>query len=250
MGDSFAAGMSSVFDLAGGICLQGPVSYPKLIAKATGAKLTDLTCNLASMATMRLQFGQVPADTDLITLTTGFNDLPWADLVVGCGVPGIVPVGAVVPEFGVCSIGNDAVGGLNARTDAYRANLAVFLADLHKQAPRARILLVGYPDIWPDPEDHCWPIVPLTGKDLEFYEAMVTSTNAVMIEFAKDESLPHIGYADTHYATQGHDMCKGAESWINPWFSFGYGLAPMHPTEKGIQAAAAEALRALGLAPA
>lgn len=248
MGDSFAAGMADILDLASGPCAQGRVSYPKIVAQNLQAQLTDMSCNGGTLAAMGLQLQAVPADAQLITITTGMNDLPWADLVVGCGFPGLVPVGLVAPEVGACSLGDEILGGngLKTRMDAFHQNLGAFLDALQVQAPRARIYLVGYPKVVPPPEEHCWPFLPVTGKDLQFYEDVLTAANKVMIEYAKDTAYPRVGYVDTHYGSRGHDVCK-QDAWINQWFAFSYGQAPLHPNEKGYRAMADEVLRALGL---
>jgi lysophospholipase L1-like esterase len=122
-------------------------------------------------------------------------------------------------------------------------SIAEALDDIRQRAPRAKVLVVGYPDLFPDDGVGCTSsAMPLAAGDFAYLRDTEKKLNAML---ASQASASGARYVDTYTPTVGHDMCKPAgERWIEP-------LAPVapaagaHPNAQGQQAMATAVQRAL-----
>src|SRR5262249_49721213 len=111
---------------------------------------------------------------------------------------------------------------------------------VHARAPRARVLLVGYPRMLPARKG-CWPNVPTAEGDVPFLDAFERHLNTMLAEQAR---LGGASFVDAYTSGRRHDMCA-ADRWVegilltNP-------AAPVHPNAKGMQAVADRVLAVLG----
>lgn len=180
LGDSYAAGAGVPSQYAG-LCLRSDQNYGHLVAAAlASASYTDVTCSAAKIKAMTEpqydvgipvndpQLNAVSADTDLVTLGIGGNDLGTSDLGVGDVIATCI-AGAVVNPFGTPCKDYYANGhwdfGVGAwvwgedtlvdRINAAAPQLAGVLQQIHTKAPNAKVLLVGYPSVLPDDEWTC-----------------------------------------------------------------------------------------------
>lgn len=78
-------------------------------------------------------------DTSLVTISMGGNDFGFGDVVGGC-------------VTGDCS-GEENARVADAKIDEEAERLVQFYRDLAGDAKNARILVVGYPQLFPDPEE-------------------------------------------------------------------------------------------------
>jgi hypothetical protein len=105
LGDSYSAASGVLpLDLAAPPqCLRSTRNYPHVIAGATGAQLTDVTCGAAETndffeAQLAPQLDAVKADTQLATMTIGGNDSGvFIDAIVACGSAGLLSLGQGSP---------------------------------------------------------------------------------------------------------------------------------------------------------
>lgn len=128
LGDSYAAGLGAA--PATDACGRSALVYPRLIAKATGWKLTLAACSGATMADVVTQLAQVTASTDYVTVQVGGNDAGF------------------VPVLAVCAQADSAAA--NGQSQAFQASgfgpaVTQLFAEVRAQAPRARLVVVGYP---------------------------------------------------------------------------------------------------------
>ena len=236
LGGSFAAG-TGIPATSGGLCLRSDHSYPNLVATALGLTLADVTCSGATTANVRdtpqngaaPQLDAVTADTALVSLTVGGNDLGYSTLAGECGNPSAAP----------CA--RDAAG-MNAKVERLRADLSALLADVRERAPSAAIVLVTYAKV-ANP-----PACAALGFDPD-EAALVASTGAALQEVFLDVAASTgVLLADPYAASEGHGPCApdGAR-WIEGLVA--KGSVPYHPSALGHEAMAQLVLDALASAP-
>lgn len=135
LGDSIAAGQGG-----GGYvdtCLRSPAGYPALLdaepkvnllrnAACTGASISDVTAT---------QLEQVNRGTTLVTVTVGANNVDLPAIYAACvsGLPTPECVAALIAAETYLLSGQ------------LQAELAALLASISAQAPRATIVVTGYP---------------------------------------------------------------------------------------------------------
>jgi GDSL-like Lipase/Acylhydrolase family len=99
-----------------------------------------------------------------------------------------------------------------AAIDATGPKVASTIQGIHARAPHARVLAVGYPDGLPQNRSTCWPIVPLSARDVVYLNSLEVRLNAVIKRAARANGAT---YVDTFTSSIGHDACKGSAAWIN-----------------------------------
>ncbi|QIQ03198.1 SGNH/GDSL hydrolase family protein [Streptomyces liangshanensis] len=245
LGDSLASG-PGVPDQVDANCLRSDHNYPSLIAKALrGTRLTDVSCSGASTAQMTApqgtagpQFDALNRGTDLVTITIGVNNVG----VDGAGFTSIIgtcaKLGATDPAGSPCKdfFHKDGFDQLRKNIDDTAPKIAATLAGIHQRAPHAKVLVVGYPDLFPDDGSSCTSAeVPFAKGDFTFLRDANRSLNAML---AHQAGRGGARYVDTYRPTIGHDMCKPAGvRWIEPVVP-PTPAAPAHPNARGQQALA------------
>ncbi|MFF1919827.1 SGNH/GDSL hydrolase family protein [Streptomyces sp. NPDC058221] len=237
LGDSYAsgAGGSPVIDAD---CDRTGQSYPSVIAAAVKAKsFKNVTCSGATTAEMAKAQGTNPAqlsalsaDTDLVTLTIGGNDIGFTDIITNCVVGSFSdPTGSPCKKH-YNESGSDAI---DTRINSTASKLTVSLAYIRALAPKARVVVVGYPSLVPDDGKVCRPGVPFADGDVSYLRDVDKKLNQALADRARSAGVE---YADTYTMTIGHDMCQGeADRWIEPIETK---LAPAHPNSWGQHAMA------------
>ncbi|MFF2043173.1 SGNH/GDSL hydrolase family protein [Kitasatospora sp. NPDC058170] len=265
LGDSYAAG-AGVPGQSAGLCLRSDRNYGHLVAAALKAgAYTDVTCAAAKVKAMTQaqydafirvndpQLDAVTADTDLVTLGIGGNDLGATDLGLG-ELVGTCIAGAVVNPLGTpCKdvfhhgywdwsswswqYGND---DLADRIAAARPQIADVLKRIRAKAPNARVLLVGYPSVLPARGSDCFLRQPVTAGDVEYMHGVLDQLNAMLKSTAAAGGAT---YVDTATPTAGHDVCSD-DRWIEGALP-GSPAVPFHPNATGERVMADAVLAAL-----
>ncbi|MFC5287629.1 SGNH/GDSL hydrolase family protein [Actinokineospora guangxiensis] len=251
LGDSYAAG-SGVLPIAPGsplLCLQSAKNYAKVIAGATGATLTDVTCGAAETRHfttaqypgLRPQLDAVTADTDLVTVNIGGNDNSvFATAVLACGSAGLLTLGFGSP----CK---NTWGGHFTRQIEEKTYPAVkaALEGVHRKAPNARVAILGYPWIVPTEFDRpCFTKLPIARGDVPYMRAVQGRLNDVIARAAAETGSV---FVDLAAVSNGRDACKPSGTrWVEPLFNVAE-LSIVHPNTRGEAGMAAEAMRVLGL---
>ena len=52
------------------------------------------------------------------------------------------------------------------RSRRAKPKIAAVLQGIHQRSPKARVAIVGYPDVLPKNGESCWPMVPLSPDDI------------------------------------------------------------------------------------
>lgn len=265
LGDSYAAG-AGVPGQSAGLCLRSDHNYGHLVAASLRANAyTDVTCSAAKVKAMTQpqydaflrvndpQLDAVSADTDLVTLGIGGNDLGVTDLGVGDVIATCV-AGAVVNPLGTpCrdvfnhgywdwssmswQYGRD---DLADRIAGARPQLADALQRIHAKAPRAKVLLVGYPSVLPTDGSSCVLRQPIAPRDIPYLHDTLQRLNTMLASTAAANGAV---YVDTQTPTAGHDACSD-DRWVEGALP-GSPAVPFHPNATGEKAMADAVLAAL-----
>ena len=246
LGDSYASG-PGIPTQVDSTCARSDQNYPSLLAAARNWQLTDVSCSGATTTALAgpqgsraPQLDALGADTDVVTLTIGGNDLGFSSNLATCaGLAAKDPTGNPCRTF-FTSDGTDRLG---QRVSDLAPRIAAALDAVRERAPHAKVLVVGYPDLFPDDGVGCTgSAVPLAAGDFAYLRDTEKKLNAMIADQA---SANGARYVDTYTPTVGHDMCKPAgERWIEPLVAAAP-AAPAHPNAQGQQAMAATVERAL-----
>ena len=248
LGDSYTAG-PLIPDQSGGLCLRSDHNYASLTAAQIGATLTDASCSGATTVEMTQpqtddgitinapQLDSVTGSTGLVTLGIGGNDIDFTGIIETCAEE------SLTDPFGDPCTAHYTSGGsdqLAASIAATGPKVAAVLAQIRARAPQARVYVVGYPDILPEYNDGCWPLVPLAYGDVAYLRQTEKELNAML---AAEAAAYGDGYVDTYTPTIGHDVCQApGTKWIEGLVPTSP-AAPFHPNALG-EAAMARALEA------
>jgi len=247
LGDSYTSGPVIPTQIDAN-CERSDHNYPHLVAAADRiTDLTDVSCGGATTVQMWQAQGTNPPQldalsrrTDLVTLQIGGNDVGFGSIIATCaGLSVTAPAGDPCEQHYTAG-GTDQLAA-NVRNTAPKIDQV--LRAVHKEAPRARVVVVGYPDLLPDNGVGCFPAVPFAAGDFPYLRDTEKRLNAML----EDEALLNgASYVDTYGPTVGHDMCQApGVRWIEPLVPAAP-AGPAHPNALGEQAMAAAVLERLG----
>lgn len=254
MGDSYAAGSLVLPAKEVFTCARSAVNYASLLAKEVRpAEFRDVTCGAAQtthfanpqpgiiFGTAAPQYDALSADTTLVSVGIGGNDIGLVGLAVSC--VNLLPEGLGKS----CKAANTAGGvdKLAQKIDAFAPTYGTVIEQIRQRAPRAKILMVGYPT--GIKKGGCWPVVPVWSADADYLQAALTRLN---LRMAQQASAHGATYVDLATPSIGHDMCKGISTrWIEGLIPSvpTNGLVPLHPNAAGLRNAVPTVLAAAGL---
>ncbi|MFH8574457.1 SGNH/GDSL hydrolase family protein [Streptomyces zaomyceticus] len=247
LGDSFASG-AGVPDQADADCMRSSRNYPALVNAALApAAHEDVTCGGATTVHMTSaqnasappQLDALSADTDLVTLTIGGNDVGFADIIVRCVTLGAFNLAGSPCKSSYTWTGTDR---LAATVDATAPKIAAAIDGIRQRAPQARILVTGYPAILPDNGTNCPWVATIAKGDAPWLRDTHKRLNTVI---ATQAAARGAVYVDTYTKSIGHDVCKPAGTrWMEPLIT--NAAAPFHPNAAGERAMADAVLAAAG----
>ncbi|MGK5553053.1 SGNH/GDSL hydrolase family protein [Actinomadura kijaniata] len=246
LGDSFTAGplIPKQHGTPAG-CMRSDHNYPSLVAERVRAKLTDVSCSGAKTSDMTAaqrtplgvnppQLNAVTADTSLVTVGIGGNDIGFGEISIGCGL-----ASATNPLGAPCTARYGAT--IDQRIRETAPKIAAVLNGIRTRAPQARVLVVGYLRLVPE-RPGCWPVVPIAQGDLAFLDGAERRLNAMLAEQAKAGGAT---FVDAYKDGLGHDMCAAADrKWVEGIVLTSL-AAPIHPNAAGMREVADRVVRAL-----
>ncbi|MFH5207120.1 SGNH/GDSL hydrolase family protein [Antrihabitans sp. NCIMB 15449] len=252
LGDSYAAGSVVLPQTDLLTCARSAVNYPALVAQELGAKtFRDVTCGSATTAdftnlqpgnvlgTAAPQYDALSADTTLVTVTIGGNDIGLADAAYSCANPFPEPVGRSCAD-GFTAGGRDEFAD---RIAAFTPTYGRVIDEIRSRAPQAEVVLVGYPTGFRP--GGCPDVQPVWRRDADYIQRTLTALNAVMSEQASANGAT---YVDVATSSVGHDACAApGVRWLEGIVpSSTTSLAPIHPNAAGQANMARQVLAALG----
>lgn len=220
-------------------------NYAHLVAARLGADLVDATVSGATtetilrhpqrvmLHTFAPQVESVHAETDLVTVTVGGNDLGY--------LAGILLTALLGRAAGWWLIGPIADRIRTGRTlravtpsqlEAVTDGLVSIVNEVRNRAPQARVVLVDYLPVFTD-SSTTGPDVPLTAAEIDHFRGIARELSAAYAEASRRAGADFVPAAT-------YDQGHGAGS-VAPWVS-GFRLRALassfHPTLAGMQAAA------------
>ncbi|GGL39823.1 SGNH/GDSL hydrolase family protein [Nocardia jinanensis] len=250
LGDSFTANYPKVFS-ATKECLHAPTSWPTRLSERMGLAGTpdflDVSCSGSTIASgegwwlvhevaeaaEQQAFG---TKTEVIAIQTGMNDV-WArnstasiisslqscvfNFVDGCGLE--------AAEQGRFTDYRNVTGKV------YANRIREVITYIRYYAPNARIMLVGYPELFPAGQEHVCvnvlgaaPVVQPRGRAVTEYLDRLDIAQREAAELLKLE------FVDIRSVTAGHGLCAD-EPWLNGFFDPAADVAgmPFHPSAHG-----------------
>jgi len=237
LGDSYAAGEGlAPFEADSGPCHRSASAYPRLLAAQQGSSLDFTPCTGATIADLDAQLASVDPLSDLVTVTIGGNDVGFAAVV------------------GDCVIGAEACSRLEPEVTASLGRLGPALESaygrIRARAPKARLVVVGYPQVVAEPAtagfDSCAAVATplpnrrITGDDARWLRVQGAKLSEVIRLAATTAGAT---YVDVQRKFAGHEACTAA-----PWLSgvvLGDLRASFHPTQTGQAELAGLVARAL-----
>jgi lysophospholipase L1-like esterase len=258
LGDSYTSGVGipDQIGIPAG-CARSNHNYPTLVARylkldaslvrdasCSGAKIANLvTSQTTDDGTNPAQLSALSADTALVTLGIGGNDLDFVGVLTRCvelDAPGIL-IHAVRRTADVstpCRAHYTAGGTDQIRQGIQDAGteIAAMLVRIHHLAPHARVYVVGYPDLLPaDDGAACSRILGITAGDVGYLNSEEVQLNTTLEQRAQAAGE---SYVDTYARFRGHDACTApATRWIEPLLQV-ENAAAMHPNADGQHAIA------------
>jgi lysophospholipase L1-like esterase len=230
LGDSYAAGQGGGdYDNGDedGECRHSADGYPALLDAEPGIRLVaDLSCGGDTTGDLLdTQLDDLDEDTRLVTITIGGNDL---------GAIRVAAVCSLAPSSPDCRSMLMSAWDLLAPGGELERRLRATFAEVRADAPNARIVVTGYPNLFEG---------PATSADDEFListlrsatESLNADIEAAVV--AERRSGSDIAFADVTEAFAGHGV-GAAEQWIHP-----SGSDMFHPRSAGY-VAYADAIRA------
>ncbi|MFI7446907.1 SGNH/GDSL hydrolase family protein [Nonomuraea sp. NPDC049714] len=216
LGDSYSSG-EGVY-VAGGAPLNGGAdrchraegSYVPLVAGAHrfGGGTGFWACSGATTRQiLRGQYGQRPqisrvdATTSLVTVSIGGNDAGFVPVLTACI--------AKLPWSSACV---DQEAEVTRRLERLRPSLREVLREIRSRAPRARVIVLGYPR--PFPAGPSGSVSNLSAADQRWINAMTRRLNDVVATVAGEFERQIVAfgapgsveYVDAHEAFDGHEV--------------------------------------------
>ncbi len=251
MGDSYSSGAGIQPPVAGSpaTCSRSQLNFAEDIARRTHpASFTDVTCSgaktsdfFSSQASgVAPQLDAVTRDTRLVTMSIGGNDEDvFVDSFFGCvtvsAQSGSIFGNPCQQKYG--STFTDLI-----RTQTYPHLLRVLRA-VHAKAPRATVVIVGYPRILPDRGvPACYPAMPISMGDVPW---LVHQQRVLNDAVRRAATATGTRYVDAYTPSAGHDACQPVGTrWMEP-VTTPVNALPVHPNATGEAAMARETLARL-----
>ncbi|MFZ2240454.1 MAG: SGNH/GDSL hydrolase family protein [Gordonia amarae] len=247
LGSSYAAGPGAR-SLVIGPCLRTKNNYPNQVAETLGMKLIDATCSGATTRNIldvpqrafggRPQIDEVPADADVITITTGGNDLGYVSRLILSGCGNVLPEFLKKTPIRSCRLGKDPFPEpqRSAYLEVERSMVAVIEA-VRLRAPNAKILLVDYPPVVEPGKPTCahLPLLPdQVAQTVRIFNGLADAT-------ARAAQTTGVTLVEASRAGAQHTVCSPT-----PWLTGFSPPVPYHPSEagkKGVAELVVDALR-------
>lgn len=239
LGDGFTAAPYTGDTASDDGCLRSSVNYPSLIAQSLDIKkFTDVSCvGAPSKAVDRrtsppdrrkkvpAQIDAITESTDLVTLGIGIEDSNLLhDLFNVCMR---LPCRGRVP-------GKQVLLAVNRVGDG----LVRLLREVQAKAPRARIVVVGYPQLTPVGES-CKRLPRMNEVELDAANMIQERLTSAMAAAAREVGAY---YVDVNDLSQGHDACA-VDPWVGGKQDKKGSAVAFHPTADEQQAVAHEIVR-------
>ena len=198
LGDSYSAGLGAGSSYTGGSCDRSSGAFSALWAAAHApTTFTSLAC--AGATTSSVTSGQLPglpADTTLVSITAGGNDVGFTTIMTTCALQGSTACTAAVNRAEAI-----AATSLPGQLDTtYRAIAA--------KAPGARVVVLDYPTFY---QLHTWFCVGLSETSRAKIDEGIDRVDG---QLAAAAGRAGFTFVDVRSAFAGHQLCSGSK-WLH-----------------------------------
>ena len=249
MGDSYSsgAGIAPFVPTAPATCSRSQLNFAHDIAAVTRpASFTDVTCSGAKTSDFfTSQAAGVPPQLDalsrrtrLVTMTIGGND----ESVFTSSFFGCAQLTPTDPTGNPCETRYGTTFTDQIKQKTY-PNVVRALRAVRHRAPRATVVILGYPQILPPTgSPACTAVTGIAVGDVPWLVEQEKTLNSVVRRAAARTGAR---YVDTFTPSAGHDACAGPLArWMEPLVA-PVNAYPAHPNATGEAAMADETLAAL-----
>ncbi|MEY9933781.1 hypothetical protein ABH926_008443 [Catenulispora sp. GP43] len=185
--------------------------------------------------------GFLDQDTTLVTLSIGGNDARFSDVVEGCTLS--TTNDCVSPTYYLTHDGTVDPQPLTTYEpkiiSALQSHLQEVYTAVHQAAPKARIVVVGYPHLFPANSRGCQNISPAATAWLnQMSDALATSVSTAVTATKQANAGLNISFMDVRSTFASNEVCSPTP-WINGIVA-GYLASSFHPMAPGHAAEAAQ----------
>ena len=242
LGDSYAAGPLIPIQLPPFGCLKSSNDYGHLTQQqlrfpeyrdpsCSGAKTNHMTQPQGvSPGPNPPQFNSLTADTSMVTVTIGGNDIGFSSIAQDCFV--------TQPSTGSPCKDKYTAGGqdeVSRRIAETAPKVAAVLQGIATRSPQAKPYVVNYSAIFPHEGPGCYPQMPVAEGDVPWLRAKQEELNAML---ATQAAANGARLVDVYAASRGHDACSlPGVRWVEP-VTPASPAAPVHPNLIGMRAMA------------
>jgi lysophospholipase L1-like esterase len=241
LGDSFAAGPLIPLPVSPLGCLKSSNNYGRIAQRRLAfAEYRDATCSGAETDDMTQpqdvspgpnppQLDALSADTALVTVTIGGNDIGFSGLAQDC--VSVLPFGSPCRDDHV----RGGVDEISRRIAETAPKVDAVLDGIRARAPQTRVLVVNYSAIVPHTGRGCYPKMPIARGDVPWLREKHEELNAML---AQQAAANGAGVVDVYAASVGRDACASSSArWVEPYIP-ATAAAPLHPNLRGMRAMA------------
>ena len=214
LGDSFSSGVGTGSYTLSSSCRRGVYAYPWLVAQQRpNTSLTFVACSGATTSSlMASQIQSVTADTTIVTLTIGGNDIGFSDLIVQC-----------------------TLADCSAALDSTRASLGTVLGPrlatvysaIRSRALGASAIVLGYPRIFSTAAG-CFGTLGISSTERAKANQLADALDQLSGQRAAAAGLT---YRSAITPFTGHAVCSSS-AWVNGLNLFNT-VESYHPNRNG-----------------
>ncbi|WP_205323621.1 SGNH/GDSL hydrolase family protein [Glycomyces sp. YM15] len=212
LGDSYSSG-SGAGPYAEAVCQRSLKAHPSLLAVELGAEFTFMACGGATTDdVLAVQVQALDAETDLVTIGIGGNDIGWTEAITAC----ITPFQNCTPAIQEAE---------RKATEELPAKLDAVYIEIETRAPDAEVVVTGYPRLFAA-RNTCDAFGSISIAEQQRMNVGADVLSAVIQETAEAHGFT---YVDVRDEFTGHEVCSQ-----QPWLH-GFTLidVPYHPKASG-----------------
>jgi len=200
LGDSYSSGVGAgSYISSSGSCERSSKAYPEQWSGADSpGSFVSVACSSATTAdVVSSQVPALSASTTLVSITIGGNDAGFAQVMETC---------VLLPTSSCLNAVSTAEAFITSQLPAKLDNT---LSAIRAHAPNARIVVLGYPDLYD--LSNSSTCIGLSTKDRT---ALNGGADALDNALATAASANHDTFADVRGQFAGHEICDSG-SWLN-----------------------------------
>jgi len=203
LGDSYSSGLGAgSYISSSGSCDRSTNAYPEQWAAANSpASFVSVACAGATTSdVISSQVSALSAATTLVSITIGGNDAGFSSVMETC----------VLKSTSSCL--NAVATAKSVVTSQLPASLASTLHAIRQHAPSARIVVLGYPDLYDlSKSGTC---IGLSTQDRTALNSGAEALDSALLMAVKTTADPGIVYADVRGQFATHEICD-ADRWLH-----------------------------------